>query len=220
MQETALHAALKAYYAAPGASQEVLVDGYWIDVVDGDLLIEIQTRNFSAIRSKLIALLEHHPVRLVHPIAQEKWIVRFPAVGDIRLSRRKSPRRGRLEHIFYELVRIPELLAHPNLSLDVVITREEEIRRLNGKGSWRRKGASIENRRLIDVVTHHLITTPSDLRFLIPADLEMPFTNHQLAAKLAIPRNLATRMSYCLRAMGLLAVVGKHNRSYLLTILE
>lgn len=220
MQETALHAALKNYYASPGAAQEVLVDGYWIDVVDGDLLIEIQTRNFTAIRGKLAALLEQHTVRLVHPIAQEKWIVRLPAEGDTPISRRRSPRRGRLEHIFYELVRIPELLAHPNFSLDVLLTREEEIRRLDGKGSWRRNGASIENRRLIDVITPFHFTTPTDLCFVIPADLEMPFTNRQLAAKLAIPRNLAARMSYCLKAMGLLAVVGKHNRSNLYSTLE
>jgi hypothetical protein len=76
MQETKLHSALKDYYSIPGAAQEVLVDGFWIDVVQDDLLIEIQTRNFAAIRNKLIALVEKHPVRLVHPIAQEKWIVR------------------------------------------------------------------------------------------------------------------------------------------------
>lgn len=220
MQESELHAALKDYYAPSGASQEVLVEGFWIDIVDGNLLIEIQTRNFTAIRNKLATLLEHHPVRLVHPIAQEKWIVRLPAEGDTPLSRRRSPRRGRLEHIFYELVRIPELLVHPNFSLDVLITREVEIRRADGKGSWRRNGVSIANRQLLGVIEHHLFTTPPDLRFLIPTDLVMPFTNRQLAEKLLIPLNLATRMSYCLRAMNLLAVVGKHNRSYLYTITE
>ena len=220
MQETALHAALKDYFAPPGSAKEVLVDGYWIDVVDGELLIEIQTRNFTAIRNKLAVLLEHHSVRLVHPIAQEKWIIRLPAEGDTPLSRRRSPRRGRVEHIFFELVRIPEMLTHPHFSIDIILTREEEIRREDGKGSWRRNGVSIENRRLIEVVDHHLFTIPSDLLVLIPADIVMPFTNRQLAEKLAIPQNLAARMSYCLKAMGLLAVVGKHNRSYLYQVLE
>lgn len=220
MQETRLHAALKDYYTLPGASQEVLVDGYWIDVVQGDLLIEIQTRNFTAVRAKLVSLIENHRVRLVHPIAREKWIVRLPAEGVTPLSRRRSPRRGRLEHIFYELVRIPDLLKHPNFSLDVLMIREEEIRRADGKGSWRRNGVSITNRCLLEVLDCYQFTTPNDLRALIPPDLETPFTNRQLAENLAIPRKLASRISYCLRASGILKIAGKQNRSYLYTFSE
>jgi hypothetical protein len=141
-------------------------------------------------------------------------------VGETQLSRRKSPRRGRLEHIFVELVRIPDLLKHPNFSLEVLLIREEEIRRVDGKGSWRRNGVSIANRRLLEVVGRQLFTSPSDLRILLPPDLELPFTNHHLAGKLAIPRNLATRMTYCLRAMGILKIAGKHNHSYLYTLSE
>lgn len=220
MQETALHAALKDYYTAPGASQEVMVDGYWIDVIQGDLLIEIQTRNFAAIRDKLIALVERHPVRLVHPIAQEKWIVRLPAEGEIPISRRKSPRRGRPEHLFIELVRIPDLLKHPNFSLEILMIREEEIRRMDGKGSWRRNGVSIVNRRLLHIVDRYHYDGPPDLCTLLPPDLIVPFTNRQLAEKLAISRNLASRMSYCLRTLGVLKIAGKQNRSYLYTNLE
>jgi hypothetical protein len=215
MQESALHASLKDYYTAPGASQEVMVDGYCIDVVHGDLLIEIQTRNFAAIRDKIISLVERHPVRLVHPVAQEKWIVRLPVEGEIPLSRRKSPRRGRPEHIFIELVRIPDLLKHPNFSLEVLMVREEEIRRVDGKGSWRRNGVSIANRRLLEVLDCYKFNAPSDLYTLLPSDLILPFTNRQLAEKLAISRNLASRMSYCLRSLGLLKIAGKQNRSYL-----
>jgi hypothetical protein len=220
MQQSALHSALKDYYAPPGAAQEVLVDGYWIDIVHGDLLIEIQTRNFAAIRKKLIDLVERHPVRLVHPIAQEKWIVRIPVEGETMLIKRKSPRRGRLEHIFLELVRIPDLLEHPNFSLEVLLIREEEYRRADGKGSWRRNGVSITNRRLVEVVERHLFTAPSDLRILLPSDLEMPFTNRHLSKKLEITPRLATRMSYCLREMKILKIIGKQNKSYLYTFTE
>jgi len=220
MQETSLHSALKDFYAIPGAAKEAFVDGFYIDIVQGDLLIEIQTRNFAAIRSKLNALIERHPVRLVHPIAKEKWIVRLPAQGETPLSRRKSPRRGRLEHVFVELVRIPDLLKHPNFSLEVLLISEEEIRRNDGKGSWRRNGVSIADRRLLEVIDQRLFTSPSDLRKLLPPNLEQPFTTRQLAEKLAIPRNLATRMSYCMRSMGVIKVAGKQNHFYLYTLSE
>ena len=43
LQERSLHAAIKQLYNIPGAKTEVKVDGFVIDVVKGDLLIEIQT---------------------------------------------------------------------------------------------------------------------------------------------------------------------------------
>jgi hypothetical protein len=67
LRETPLHAALKRWCAGPEAAFEVTVDGYVVDVVEGGELIEIQTRSFAKIKRKLLALVEAHPVRLVHP---------------------------------------------------------------------------------------------------------------------------------------------------------
>jgi hypothetical protein len=55
LQETSLHSALKAWYARPGDRFEVFIDGFYIDIVRSELLIEIQTRNFSAIKNNEIA---------------------------------------------------------------------------------------------------------------------------------------------------------------------
>jgi hypothetical protein len=220
MKQTSLHSDLKDFYSRPDAHQEVLVDGYWIDIVQDELLIEIQTKNFTAIRGKLSDLIERHTVRLVHPIAIEKWIVRMPADEGEKPTRRKSPRRGRIEHVFSELIRIPDMLEHPNFSLEVLLIREEEIRLADGKGSWRRNGVSIVNRRLLEVVDRRLFRHPNDMRELLPHDLEQPFTNRHLAQHLNISTRLAARMSYCLRTMHILKVAGKQNRSYLFTYIE
>ena len=143
MQENALHAALKTWYAGDSGQVEVLLDGYLIDVVKDGQLVEIQTRSFSAIKSKLMDLVDRHPVRLVHPIALEKWIVHLPAQGENVLYRRKSPRRGRLEFLFSELIRFPELVAHPAFSLEVVFTQ----RGRNSPARWSRQLAA---RRCLD----------------------------------------------------------------------
>lgn len=63
--EKSLHADLKQWYALPGDKMEVRVDGYIIDLVRGDLLIEIQTGGFSPLKRKLAHLAQAHPVRLV-----------------------------------------------------------------------------------------------------------------------------------------------------------
>jgi hypothetical protein len=64
------------------------VDGYHVDVVRDGTLIEIQTGNFSAIKRKLGDLVPHHPLRLVYPIAVEKWILKYGGEGG---GRQTSP---------------------------------------------------------------------------------------------------------------------------------
>ena len=107
LNEKPLHASLKQWYARPGDRFEVAVDGFVIDIVRNDLLIEIQTGSFSAIKSKLANLARSHRVRLVYPIVQEKLIVRLATDGRRGAVRRKSPKRGRLEDLFWEMVNIP-----------------------------------------------------------------------------------------------------------------
>ena len=85
LNEKPLHAALKQWYAQPEDLIEVPVDGFTVDIVRGDLLIEIQTRNLSTIRHKLTTLAAQHRLRLVYPIAREKWIVRLLPSGSIYL---------------------------------------------------------------------------------------------------------------------------------------
>src|SRR5215211_249820 len=139
LNEKPLHASLKQWYARPGDRFEVPVDRFVVDIVRDDLLIEIQTRNFASINSKLCKLTRSYEVRLVYPVIQEKWIVRT-SDGGIAV-RRKSPKRGRLEDLFWELVSIPQLLSNPNFSLEVLLIRAEELRRYDGRRKkWRRKG--------------------------------------------------------------------------------
>jgi hypothetical protein len=145
-QEKSLHAALKSWYAAPGDIIEQPVDGFVVDLVRGDELIEIQTSNFSAMKRKLPVLLESHTVRLVHPIPVLKWIVRLDQDGDSILSRRRSPKRGSLLDIFDELVSIPHLVSHPRFSLEVLLVEVEETRWQDGRGSWRRRGTRRKRR--------------------------------------------------------------------------
>ena len=215
LNEKSLHAALKLGYARPDDLIEVSVDGFAVDIVRGDLLIEIQTRNLSAIKRKLTTLVERHPVRLVYPVAQDKWIVRQSKNGRHVLGRRKSPKRGTVELVFEELVSIPQLLAHSNFSLDVLLIQEEEVRRYDGTRNWRRKGWVMHERRLLQVVGQRLFETPKDMLALIPTTLPEPFTTTDLAEATGQPLWLAQKMAYCLREMGAITVVGKRGRGIL-----
>ena len=208
--ESPLHAALKRWYASDSARFEVPLQGFVIDIVEGELLVEIQTRNFSKMRPKLESLLASHPLRLVYPVPRETWIVRQE--GERVLSRRKSPKRGTLEELFSELVYIPQLLAHANFTLDVLDTQMEEVREVTKR---RRKGWQRVERRLIAVLGRRLFHTPNDLATLLPQTLQPQFTTRDLAEARGVRVAVAQKMAYCFKAMELIHPVGHRRRSIL-----
>ena len=216
MAETSLHNDLKRWYALAGDEIEVPLDGYIVDIVRGDLLIEIQTRSFFSLRPKIIQLLANHPVHLVHPIAAEKWIVRSRS-AEAEQTRRKSPKHGQIEHLFNELVSIPELILNPCFTLEILLTSEEEYWIDDGTGSWRRKGWRIADRKLVRVNESYRFSSSDDFHTLLPAGLDNPFTSSDLAKHAHIPRRLAQKMTYCLRRCGVIQHVGNKNREYYYT---
>ena len=218
LNEQPLHAALKAWYARPGDRVEVPVDGYVIDLVQGELLIEIQTGNFSSIKRKLYELVPRYPMRLIYPIAAEKWIIKLPQQDSAQLQRRKSPKRGRIEAVFGELVSFPQLLLEDNFSLEVVLIHEEEVRRFASKKRRRKAGWMTVERRLVEVVAQHVFENPSDLSALLPGKLPQEFTTLDLAQTLNAPRRLAQKMAYCLRELSEIVPVGKRGRERLYSL--
>ena len=215
LNEKSLHASLKEWYAQPGDQFKVAVDGFVIDIVRDDLLLEIQTSNFVSIKSKLKDLVGVHRIRLVYPIAQEKWIVKLAKDNSVGFTRRKSPKRGRVEDLFWEMVSFPQMLANPNFSLEVLMIREEEVRRYDGKRKWRRRGWVIEERRLVEVEDQRLFEEPADWRALVPEKLGGSFTTRELAEAMGTRRQLAQKMAYCLRKVGVVGLIGRQGRANL-----
>jgi hypothetical protein len=213
LRERPLHADLKRWYARMGDDIESAVDGYVVDIVRGDLLVEIQTGDFVKLRPKLLALLGRgHRVRVVHPIAIDRWIVQVDADGQ-RLGRRRSPRHGALADLAAELVSFPQLVTHPGLEIEVLLIAEEEYRVHRPGRCWRRKGWVTLERRLVDVLDRAVVAGPTDLARLLPAGLPERFTAAELAALLGRPRRIAQQLAYCLRLGGAIEAVGKRGRA-------
>jgi hypothetical protein len=220
LAEKSLHAQLKQLYTQPGDLLEHTLDGYVIDIArpsagedEPDFAcIEIQTRGLAKMTPKLRTLLARRRVHVVVPIAQETTIVRVDGSGAL-ISRRKSPKHGSVLQVFAELVSLPTLLADPRFTLEVLLTREEQIWRDDGLGSWRRKRWSIYDRRLLAVTGSTLLTCPDDCAALLPGHLPDGFTCRDLAAAAGLQHALAQKMAYCLRQMGLITVIGKQGNA-------
>jgi hypothetical protein len=130
-------------------------------------------------------------------------------------GRRRSPKKGRLSDLFSELIRIPSLFSKGNLSVEVLMIEVEEIWCNDGRGSWRRKGASIEDRKLIRIFERRVFEHQADFLKVLPEDLTDPFSNRNLAESLEIPINQSRKMTYALRKIGTITCVGK-NRNQIL----
>ena len=213
LHESSLHADLKLWYKETEDRLEAPVENFIIDIVRDKLLIEIQTKNFSQIKKKLERLIVNHKILLIHPIVKDKWIVNVESQTNSTLSKRLSPKHDSYVDIFEELIRIPELIPNPNLTIELPLVQIEEYRKKDGSGSWRRNGWSIYDRKLVKVLEKRAFYTPMDFLMLKPTSLKTPFTNKELAYSLKKPLNLARKMSYCLRKMGLIKVVGRRERS-------
>jgi hypothetical protein len=215
LHENSLHAALKSWYKESEDKCETRVESYIIDIVRDDLLIEIQTKNFSAIKRKLEQLVKDYKILLVHPIVRDKWIINVDPISNVMISKRLSPKHDSYVDIFEELFRIPELISNPNFSIELPLVQIEEYRKNDGKGSRRRRGKSIFDQKLVNVLEKKAFYTPIDFLMLKPTSLKTPFTNKNLADSLNKPLSLAQKMSYCLRKMEMIKIVGKKGRSLL-----
>ena len=134
--EGSLHAALKLMLSQPGDRFEVPMGGFVVDLVRGDTCIEVQTGVFAAMGNKLDRLLGDHHVHIVHPIAVGSWIERRD------MPTRKSPKKGCVHDVFGELVSVPTILDHPNLTIEVFLVEVDVVKVADPtmrrrRGGWR-----------------------------------------------------------------------------------
>jgi hypothetical protein len=218
LREGPLHAALKEWLGRPGDAFEVPVGGFVIDLVraDGEL-VEVQTGSFSPLRAKLDALLDLHRVRVVHPIPARRRIVRVDEDGTV-LSARPSPKKPGVEAIFEGLVSFPTLLDHPNLTLELLLCREDHVRApspVRGRRYLRDPG----ERRLLEVLSRVELSCAADLGALVPAPAG-EFTTRELAAAMGVPLALAQKAAACLRALEVFEVSGRRGSAWVYRLRE
>ncbi|HEV3023230.1 MAG TPA: hypothetical protein VGX76_12220 [Pirellulales bacterium] len=215
--ETSLHRELKRLYAGDSAQTEVTLDNFRIDAVNNGLLVEIQHGSLAAIRDKTRRLLNAHDVLIVKPIVARKLLVKQDTPEGRVLSRRLSPKQGRLLDIFDELVYFTRVFPHPRLALEIVLVEIEEWR-CPGHGRrrrWRRDDQIVSDQKLLSVGASVRLARAADLLRLMPANLPRRFHTGDLAERAGIGRHVAQRIAYCLRHTKAVEQVGKQGNSHL-----
>ena len=108
---------------------------------------------------------------------------------------------------------IPQMIGVENFSLEVLFIDEEEVRCDDGRGSWRRRGVSIVERKLLKVNDRILFQTKADYLKILPEELNEVFTNRELAKLTKISVRTARQITYCLRKGGVIRLAGKNGRA-------
>ena len=101
------------------------------------------------------------------------------------------------------------LLAHPNLTLEVVITVEEEVRAVSESRKRRRRNWVSLDRRLVDVVATHSRASMADLFAMVDAELPERFTTNDIARAMTSSHRLGQQAAFCFREAGVSEICGK-----------
>jgi hypothetical protein len=213
-RESSLHRALKFRYSGENGQTEQVLGDYVCDgITETGEIIEIQTGSFGPLKEKVRKLAAQGPIRIVHPVIITKYIETYDAKGTL-VRRRKSPRRGSQWDLFKNLLYAPEIPLLKGLCVELALIDVVEKRVQDGKGSWRRGGASIAGRELAGWHDSVILKTKRDYRRFIPPAGDEDLTVNSLAKRAAIPPELARKTLYVLTKMGVVERIGKVGRLY------
>jgi hypothetical protein len=213
-RESGLHRALKFRYTGTGGKVESTLGGYVCDGIsrEGEV-IEVQTGSFGPLKRKAKDLAALGKLRIIHPVILQKHIEVYDSEGN-RLYRRRSPRRGSEWDLFKVLIHAPELPGTPGLSIEIALVEVRERRIRDGKGSWRRGGASITDRDLSAWQGSISLVEKEDYRRFVPFGVRERFTAKDLAGKAGIDPALAGKALYVLQKMGLVKRLERKGRAW------
>jgi hypothetical protein len=212
-REGSLHRALKLRYSV-GGKTEVVREGYVCDGISeaGDM-IEVQTGSFGPLKKKIPRLLSQGPVRIIHPVILRKTIETRDRDGGV-LRRRRSPRKGSAWDLFDALIHAAELPLLRGLTVELALVDALEIRVLDGRGSWRRRGASIVDRVITEYHGTLVFKTPRDYNYFLPLKAGEAFTTKSLGEKAGVGTDRARKALYVLTRLGLAERTGKSGNAY------
>lgn len=218
LAEKTVHAMLKHYLEPDTDCHEIPIEGCVADIFNGTEIVEIQTRNFDKLRTKLARFLPLFPVTVVFPIPHEKWLIWIEEETGELSARRKSPLKGSAYQAFPELYKIKPYLKHPHFHLKVVLLDLEEYRLLNGWSRDRKKGSTRYDRIPSALWEEIDLNEPRDYVQLIPYELEEPFTTADFAKCAKIRKPLAQTAVHILYDLELLERIGKKGNSFLYVV--
>ena len=210
--EKSIHAVLKYYFSPDADTHERSIGDNVADIIGEDGVMEIQTRQFRRLNTKLAQLLPLCPVTVIYPVISRKKILWFsPESGELL---RTGPTRiyQKRESVFSELYQIRNYIAHPNFRLYVVELEAEDDRLTDGYGDGRRRRATRIDRIPTRLCSVYHFVKPQDYACFLPETLPPEFTTADYAKITKINQKIAQDTLRVLSLLGLIQIVRKEGR--------
>lgn len=220
LSEKRLHAALKRFYAPDPSHREVPVGKYIADIFDGERIVEIQTRNFAYLRSKLKYFLSLYPVTLVYPLPRVRYLIwTDPETGES-----SRPHKGRRQEqplsALHEFYAISPFLGVENLTIELLLFDLDEYRLLDGWGKDHKKGSTLVERIPRGLPERVVLRTPADYRALLPEGLPERFRVSELQKRTNLRSRQAYSAVHVLETLGILMQDGIEGRAAVYRIID
>lgn len=212
--EKTMHAVLKDFMEPDSAFHEKKVCGFFADICRGDRIVEIQTRSLDRLTRKLSAFLEEKHVTVVYPIPATKHLAWIQEDGSVTPLRR-VPKKGSFFDAGRELERILPYLAHPNLSVLLLLVDMEEYRLQNGWGKDKKRGAVRHDRIPIALADHLTLAGKESFTALVPPALPSPFTRKEFRKAIKGGPKNSLSLLRVLCEMGVVVQKGKRGNALL-----
>ena len=188
LREKRLHACMKLYLCPDETCHERPVGDLLRDestkprrmvadiFADGRIL-EVQTGGFFPLREKISWYLSHTSchVTVVHPIPAVRYLSWIdPKDGSI-ISRRRSPKRGRVRDVVKELYWLSDFIGDSRFSLRLLLLELEEYRVADGWSSDGKRGSNRYERFPTALLGDVTLATPADYEeYFLPPGLLFP----------------------------------------------
>jgi hypothetical protein len=219
--ESSLHYTLKFQYTGTGGKTEAVAGEFVADgkKADGEY-IEIQIGSFAPLEKKVKKLAKNAKVRIIHPIVVKKTIEvynkepsRSKKYGKF-FYHRASSSKSTWWNIFDVLVYAPTLPLIKGVTIEILFVDIIEKRIKDGKGSWRRKGISIADKKLTAWHESILFKKPNDFLRFIPLKKNEEFIGTFLAKCTGINPVTARKALYVLTKIKVVKRIGKKGNSW------
>ena len=197
LNESSLHKSLKNIYAGIYSGQiEVEKYNHVYDIITKKQnVIEIQTKNLSSLRSKILDTIEKgHNIKVVHPVIVENKIELYDSENNL-ISRRKSPKKQNIYSIFNELTGIYDVLLNRHFSLEIIFIKmtetrmrtSENVQSHNNRRRFRKNWVKT-GKRLEEIIETKRFNRKEDYLNLLP-DLPETFCSKDLEEKIGKKNN-------------------------------
>ena len=214
--EKSMHKMLKYYLEPDEIFHEKKVCGHIADIYKNNMITEIQSINFSAVKEKIKHYLEYkeNKITFVYPVAAVRNMCWVDKKTGETSKITKSLKFIDIYKFYEEIYHIKDFMGEENFNLKILLLEVLEYKFLDGWGKFRKNNATKIDKVPVSKVGEENFNGKNDYLKLIPSKLreEGMFTVFDLKKETGMGEKAIRSFIYVMKNAGLITENGRKNR--------